>query len=163
MTQSPEQKVIPYSPSKLPAGSTLIFAPHPDDEVLGCGGTIIRHLQHGDPVKLVIVNDGGFPLNESQKTEDYPEIRKLESLTAAKIIGYGQPLFLNFKGGFLKADEILIARLVEIIRIWLTKNHFITKSLIEAGFKEIKEPLGILPTRRSFFTKLEIQFAMESI
>lgn len=87
----------------------------------------------------------------------------MESLTAAKIIGYGQPLFLNFKGGFLKADEILIARLVEIIRIWLMKNHFITKSLIEAGFKEIKEPLGILPTRRSFFTKLEIQFAMESI
>lgn len=100
----------------FPTGPALVFAPHPDDEVFGCGGAIIRHLQHGDEVNVIIVTDGSFPLNESQKTADYPEIRKQESLAAAKILGYGKPQFLDFRDGFLEADEKLIARLLNIIR-----------------------------------------------
>ena len=33
----------------------LIVAPHPDDELLGCGGTILRHLAAGDEVHWLIV------------------------------------------------------------------------------------------------------------
>ncbi len=36
----------------------LVFAAHPDDEVLGCGGTIARHVSEGDLVKIVIVAEG---------------------------------------------------------------------------------------------------------
>jgi len=33
----------------------LVIAPHPDDETLGCGGTILRHLDHGDQVSWLIM------------------------------------------------------------------------------------------------------------
>ncbi len=38
--------------------SVLIVAAHPDDEVLGCGGTIARHRSAGDRVTVLIMADG---------------------------------------------------------------------------------------------------------
>ena len=38
--------------------SILVVAAHPDDEVLGCGGTIARHADAGDRVQVLIVAEG---------------------------------------------------------------------------------------------------------
>ena len=38
--------------------NVLVVAAHPDDEVLGCGGTIARHSDAGDNVQVVIVGEG---------------------------------------------------------------------------------------------------------
>ena len=35
----------------------LVVAPHPDDETLGCGGSLLRHRAHGDDVHWLIVTD----------------------------------------------------------------------------------------------------------
>ncbi len=40
------------------ADSVLVVAAHPDDEVLGCGGTIARHADAGDQVQVLIVAEG---------------------------------------------------------------------------------------------------------
>jgi len=117
---------IPYFSQKtVTTGKTLVLAPHPDDEIFGCGGAIIRHLEQGDEVKVVIVTDGGYPVNESQKVPEYSENRKRESLEAAKVLGYGQPEFLDFKDEFLKADEKLIVRLREIILLFQPQNIYL--------------------------------------
>lgn len=36
----------------------LVIASHPDDEVLGCGGSIVRHLDEGDSVAVLILGEG---------------------------------------------------------------------------------------------------------
>jgi LmbE family N-acetylglucosaminyl deacetylase len=38
--------------------AVLVVAAHPDDEVLGCGGTIARHADAGDAVHVLIVAEG---------------------------------------------------------------------------------------------------------
>ena len=42
-------------------GRVLVVAPHPDDEVLGCGGTIARLRHHGHDVHVAVVTTGKPP------------------------------------------------------------------------------------------------------
>ncbi len=41
-----------------PRGRVLCFAPHPDDEAAGPGGTLLLHRRQGDPVRIVLATDG---------------------------------------------------------------------------------------------------------
>ena len=38
----------------------VVFAPHPDDETLGTGGTIVRKLNEGYEVVIVVLTDGRY-------------------------------------------------------------------------------------------------------
>ena len=38
----------------------MVIAVHPDDETLGCGGTILKHLSNGDSVSVVFVTNGNL-------------------------------------------------------------------------------------------------------
>lgn len=40
-----------------PHNTVLVVAPHPDDETLGCGGTILRHSSEGDVVHWLVVTE----------------------------------------------------------------------------------------------------------
>lgn len=44
----------------------LVVAAHPDDEVLGCGGTIARHADAGDQVQVLIVAEGATSRQEQR-------------------------------------------------------------------------------------------------
>ena len=43
--------------------NVLVVAAHPDDEVLGCGGTIVRHTRSGDHVGVLILGTGALSRN----------------------------------------------------------------------------------------------------
>lgn len=51
----------------------IVVAPHPDDETLGCGGTILRHIHNGDCVYWLIVTSineiNGFTAQEVSERE----------------------------------------------------------------------------------------------
>lgn len=70
----------------------LIIAPHPDDEVLGCGATIRKYANHGDNVFVLIATRGSARLFDQQKVENV----RLEALEAHRILGVSETFFLDF-------------------------------------------------------------------
>jgi len=61
----------------------LTIAPHPDDEILGCGGTIIRHIKNNDAVFLCYVTKCYTPLC----TEEFLKKRSKELEKVSQILG----------------------------------------------------------------------------
>jgi len=66
-----EGEAIPYEPALLRGERLLVLAPHPDDEVIACGGLIALHLREGRAVRIVVVTDGAAqggnaPLREEE-------------------------------------------------------------------------------------------------
>jgi len=112
-----EYTLIPYRAAAAVAhGSALVFASHPDDEVYGCGGAIIRHVRQGDSVRVVIITNGGFlPGSGGVDSAQYGALRMQESCRAAGILGCGEPVFLGYADRGLCADEQLIRDLLRII------------------------------------------------
>lgn len=95
--------------------SALVFSPHPDDESLGCGGTILRKKQAGATVKLVHVSDGGASTTLIPR-EELTSMRKRECVDAGRVLGVDDIYFLDFPDGQLwehiaaateRVDEIL--------------------------------------------------------
>jgi LmbE family N-acetylglucosaminyl deacetylase len=57
----------------------LAIAPHPDDETLGCGGTLLKHRAQGDTIAWLVVTKGHEPLWSTEVLErKEEEIGKVE-------------------------------------------------------------------------------------
>lgn len=110
-----ENKLVPYQAvSALPAQRVLVFAPHPDDEVFGCGGAIMRHVGQGIPVRVVVVTDGGYGASDEDR-DAYVVRRQQESIDAAGVMGYGAPEFWNLQDRGLVYGEKLVGLICEAI------------------------------------------------
>ena len=83
-------RATPYSPD-VPArwGTTLVVAPHPDDESLGCGGAIALLRQQEQTVQVLFVSDGSMSHPNSQKysAEARRDLREQEARNALAILG----------------------------------------------------------------------------
>jgi LmbE family N-acetylglucosaminyl deacetylase len=83
----------------------LVFAPHPDDEVLGCGGTLARHSSEGDQVFLCIVTRGRPPVfqisDEILKSQPHTRIDDIERSNAC--LGIKMTYFLEYPAVMLEA------------------------------------------------------------
>ncbi|WP_081762592.1 PIG-L family deacetylase [Xanthobacter sp. 126] len=113
-----EASIIPYScVRRLIEGAALVLAPHPDDEILGCGGAVLRHVDAGDPVTVVIFTDGAAASGAADHAGDYVAMRQAESRAAAQVLGYGAPHFLDYPDRGLVYDEDLVARVASLIAI----------------------------------------------
>lgn len=70
----------------------LVIAPHPDDEILGPGGTLIRHVLAGDKVYHAIVTQAHTP----EWSEEFIEQRKQEIENANRLVGVTKTFLLGF-------------------------------------------------------------------
>ena len=92
----------------------LVVAPHPDDETLGCGGTLFRHKQEGDELFWAIVTeineDLGWSLAAIKK-------RDTEIEDVAKKYGFSDTF--NFRFPTTKLDTLSITDIIEnIVKVY---------------------------------------------
>jgi LmbE family N-acetylglucosaminyl deacetylase len=75
----------------------LIIAAHPDDEVLGCGGTIARLCKDGHRVTVAILGEGVTSRSVKREEADPKEVENLrrKSLKASKILGAADVRFFG--------------------------------------------------------------------
>ncbi len=90
--------------SQTETRSCLVLAPHPDDETIGCGATIMRKLASGLPVHVVIATDGRHSHHSNKiSAEELAEIRQHEVCRACAILGLPRAdlTLLRFEDGRL--------------------------------------------------------------
>lgn len=96
--------------------TVLVVAAHPDDEVLGCGGTIARHARDGEDVHLVFLADGVSSREPSGEHEAGVVRRRDDARKAAGILGASSVTFNDLPDNQLDTVALLdIARLVEAV------------------------------------------------
>lgn len=83
------------------AKNILVVAPHCLDELLGCGGTVARHIAEGDSVNILILFGDG---------QHQDEVRRKNAINAAKILGAPSPIFLGFPEN--RSDTIALLDIV---------------------------------------------------
>lgn len=92
----------------IPEGRVLIVAPHPDDEVIGCGGLIARLVSLGRPPYIIVMTGGeaSFGQNPSIEKGEITRQRRLLTRKALKSLGVPEEnLFeLDFPDGSLTAQ-----------------------------------------------------------
>lgn len=115
--------------------SALVFAPHQDDETLGCGGIIALKREQNVPVKVVFVTDGGssHPGHRNITRSEIVQIRKQEALTALNILGVesGDVHFLNkYDGRLHRMTEAerqqTIEEMAQLLRVFQPKEVYVT-------------------------------------
>ncbi|HTE05755.1 MAG TPA: PIG-L family deacetylase [Planctomycetota bacterium] len=117
MTAPPDGAAAPLGPaqtfpplhdlSRVPRGTVLVVAPHPDDEILGCGGAIALHVRRGDAVHVALVTAGEGGGDAAA--------RLAESRAAAATLGRTELTCLGAPDGNVAGDGRLVARLAELL------------------------------------------------
>jgi LmbE family N-acetylglucosaminyl deacetylase len=106
--------------------SILVVVAHPDDEVLGCGGTIARHVAEGDTVEVVFMADG----LTSRRDTVAAELQQREKARdqALSILGVSKFYALNFPDNRMDSVPLLdvvqgLERIIEQVRPTRVYTH----------------------------------------
>ena len=82
---------------------TLLFAPHPDDEIISCGGYLAKSIRRKNLVDIVYL------------TSSSP-IRELEINKIKQFMGFNNVYLFNQEDRMLKTDNKLLKKLLKTIR-----------------------------------------------
>lgn len=143
-------------------GKIIVFAPHPDDETLACGGTIVKKIHEGYEVYVVVMTDGRHSHDlvlglKEPSPEAIAKIRVREVSEATAILGVQSDnlILLGFEDSKLsqyvaKAKERTIQILNEIrpVEVFVTcredesEDHRAACQIVKDSIKEVN-----LPTR----------------
>jgi LmbE family N-acetylglucosaminyl deacetylase len=91
----------------------LVVCAHPDDEAIGCGGTLRRHVLGGDRITSVFLTSGEAG---GHGIEDPGAAREREAAEAAQVLGIEDLQFWREPDGRLRARRAVVQRLAEELR-----------------------------------------------
>jgi LmbE family N-acetylglucosaminyl deacetylase len=88
------------------ARRALAIAPHPDDEVLGCGGSLSLLARQGCDVRVLVVTSGESSVAAAGlSSQDTGDLRRAEATAACRVLGIDAPQFLGLPDGHI-ADHV---------------------------------------------------------
>jgi len=95
----------------------MVVAPHMDDEVIGCGGTLLLHRTLQSEVRVVFVSDSSGAVDDPGVARNLRDIRRAEMMKVRDVLTLGSVVELGFAAGSLMNHEAAIAaRLAEELR-----------------------------------------------
>ena len=106
--------------------SVLVVAAHPDDEAIGCFGTLLKHYKFGDEINIIFLSDGvsSRGINKKKKHE-----RKKNCLKVLKIIGLKSKnvFFLDYPDNMIDTVPLLdVIKNIEEIKKKIQPNVLYT-------------------------------------
>tara|TARA_B110000305_G_scaffold89736_1_gene101206 strand:- start:332 stop:1015 length:684 start_codon:yes stop_codon:yes gene_type:complete len=106
--------------------SVLVVAAHPDDEAIGCFGTLLKHYKFGDEINIIFLSDGvsSRGINKKKKYE-----RKKNCLKVLKIIGLKSKnvFFLDYPDNMIDTVPLLdVIKNIEEIKKKIQPNVLYT-------------------------------------
>jgi LmbE family N-acetylglucosaminyl deacetylase len=102
----------------------LVISPHPDDESIGCGGTIRKHISEGDNVQVIFLTSG--EKGGHGKSEDETiVIRENEATAAAAILQISKIDFWKEPDGKFQPSEKNVNRLLDKIKTFQPNIIFV--------------------------------------
>jgi len=95
--------------------SVLVLAAHPDDEVLGCGGTIARLVAAGEDVSIAILGEGITSRYTHPSDADFDQLRALHSNSqrAADMLGAKRLFMFGFPDN--RFDTVPLLDVVKVV------------------------------------------------
>lgn len=135
----------------------LVLAPHPDDDILGCGGTMRLISKNGGKIKVVYLTDGslGFSDNKRRAISERVELaktREAEAKKAAFSLGIEDLVFWRYKDGSLILNKTNLKLMAEMIAdfkpdiifapSFLDNNpdHIETSKILAEALRDYKKP-----------------------
>jgi N-acetylglucosamine malate deacetylase 1 len=119
----------------------LVIAPHPDDDAIGCGGSIVQHARRGDSVHIVYVTSGehGSPV---YTPSELATIREGEAAKGAAILGAESTTFLRQPDGNVSYSIDLVNQFIQLIRTEKPDVLYLPHS--SDGHKDHQQAFGIV-------------------
>lgn len=108
----------------------LVVVAHPDDEVLGCGGSIARYVKEGSRVSTLILGEGVTSRYKKRELADKKELfdLKAQAEKAARVLGVKRVFFSDFPDNSFDSVPILkiikeIEEIKEIVKPSIIYTH----------------------------------------
>ncbi len=121
-----------FDPAAAASHTVLVLAPHPDDEVIGAGGTLVRLIAAGARVVCVQATDGsaGAALERSPEVERR-EARMREAVAVGQRAGFAETQLWREDNRAFRSTPALIERMAALLereRPTLVFAPFITEA-----------------------------------
>ncbi|MBI5591128.1 MAG: PIG-L family deacetylase [Deltaproteobacteria bacterium] len=115
----PEDQFIPFHSTDLTGRRVLVLAPHPDDETIGCGGSLALHTGAHDPVKVIFLTNGAKgDMSGRYEKHAYVTLRQEEARSACACLGVTDIEFWPYEDRELSVSHEARGRIFDTLRAY---------------------------------------------
>lgn len=148
-------------------GRVLVISPHPDDEAIGCGGTIRKHVRRGDEVRVIFLTSGEAG-GHGRSPEDTRRLREIEAHDAALLLGLKAIEFWRQPDKHLRATREILARLRRAVLEFRPSLMYVTHqremhSDHQAAFRIVERTVAGLGEKKPAVLLYEVWTSLQDI